>query len=104
MGVALMVLPGIASAWLWAAPRGRRVALSQITIAGGVTAAVGLAWSILVWLTPPADRPRISGTSDNSIWSLILDYNGLGRVTGRAPPVAAAPAACSATTPESCGC
>jgi 4-amino-4-deoxy-L-arabinose transferase-like glycosyltransferase len=29
MGVELMVLPGIASAWLWAAPRGRRVALSQ---------------------------------------------------------------------------
>jgi 4-amino-4-deoxy-L-arabinose transferase-like glycosyltransferase len=83
MGVALMVLPGIAAAWLWAAPRGRRVALHQLTIAGGLTAAVGLAWPVLVWLTPATDRPWISGTSDNSVWSLILNYNGLGRVTGQ---------------------
>jgi 4-amino-4-deoxy-L-arabinose transferase-like glycosyltransferase len=35
-------------------------------------------------LTPAADRPWISGTSDNSILSLILDYNGLGRLDGQA--------------------
>ena len=37
-----------------------------------------------MWLTPAADRPWISGTSDNSIWSLIVGYNGLGRVGGQA--------------------
>jgi 4-amino-4-deoxy-L-arabinose transferase-like glycosyltransferase len=83
MGVALMVVPGIAVAWLWVAPRGRRVALRQLTGAGAIAAVVGLAWPVMVWLTPAADRPWISGTSDNSIWSLILDYNGLGRVTGQ---------------------
>ena len=46
-------------------------------------AVVGLAWPILVTLTPAADRPWISGTSDNSIWSLIFSYNGVGRVTGQ---------------------
>ena len=45
--------------------------------------AVGLAWPLLMWLTPAADRPWISGTSDNSIWSLILGYNGLGRLFGQ---------------------
>ncbi len=35
-------------------------------------------------LTPAADRPYIAGTSDNSIWSLITGYNGLGRVDGQA--------------------
>jgi 4-amino-4-deoxy-L-arabinose transferase-like glycosyltransferase len=45
---------------------------------------VSLAWPVLVWLTPAADRPWVSGTSDNSIWSLILDYNGTGRVEGQA--------------------
>ena len=45
--------------------------------------AVGLAWPVLMWLTPAADRPWISGTSDNSIWSLILGYNGLGRLFGQ---------------------
>jgi hypothetical protein len=44
---------------------------------------VGLAWPLMVWLTPSADRPWISGTSDNSIWSLIFGYNGLGRLTGQ---------------------
>jgi hypothetical protein len=83
MGVALMVVPGVAAAWLWTAPRGRRVAVRQLGSAGGLTAGVGLAWPVLVWLTPAADRPWISGTSDNSVWSLILNYNGLGRVTGQ---------------------
>jgi 4-amino-4-deoxy-L-arabinose transferase-like glycosyltransferase len=35
-------------------------------------------------LTPASDRPWISGTSDNSIWSLIFGYNGLGRLDGQA--------------------
>ena len=34
-------------------------------------------------LTPAADRPWISGTSDNSVWSLILGYNGFGRLSGQ---------------------
>ena len=45
---------------------------------------VGGAWPLLVALTPAESRPWVSGTSDNSIWSLILDYNGAGRVTGQA--------------------
>jgi 4-amino-4-deoxy-L-arabinose transferase-like glycosyltransferase len=84
MGVALMVVPGIAAAWLWVAPRGRLVALRQLFAGAVAMAAVGLAWPLLVTLTPAADRPWISGTTDNSVWSLIFGYNGLGRVTGQA--------------------
>ncbi|HSS39156.1 MAG TPA: glycosyltransferase family 39 protein [Polyangia bacterium] len=85
MGVALMVVPGIAAAWLWIAPaaRGRLHALRQLLAGGGAMVAVGLAWPVLVWLTPAADRPWVSGTSDNSIWSLILGYNGFGRLDGQ---------------------
>ena len=36
-----------------------------------------------MWLTPAGSRPYISGTDDNSIWSLILGYNGLGRLFGQ---------------------
>jgi 4-amino-4-deoxy-L-arabinose transferase-like glycosyltransferase len=86
MGVALMVVPGIAAAWLWVAPaaRGRLHALRQLLGGGAAMAVVGLAWPVLVWLTPAADRPWVSGTSDNSIWSLILGYNGFGRLDGQA--------------------
>jgi 4-amino-4-deoxy-L-arabinose transferase-like glycosyltransferase len=83
MAVALFVVPGIAAAYLWVAPRGRLAALRQLTVGGLAMAVVGLAWPILVTLTPAADRPWISGTSDNSIWSLIFNYNGVGRVTGQ---------------------
>jgi 4-amino-4-deoxy-L-arabinose transferase-like glycosyltransferase len=83
MAVALLVAPGIALAYLWIAPRGRVAALRQLTLGGIAMAVVGLAWPLLVTLTPAADRPWISGTSDNSIWSLIFNYNGVGRVTGQ---------------------
>jgi 4-amino-4-deoxy-L-arabinose transferase-like glycosyltransferase len=83
MGAALLVVPALAVAWMWVAPRGRLAAVRQLAWGGLATALVGLAWPVLVWLTPAADRPWISGTSDNSVWSLILGYNGLGRLLGQ---------------------
>ncbi|HEV7885309.1 MAG TPA: glycosyltransferase family 39 protein, partial [Solirubrobacteraceae bacterium] len=84
MAAALVVVPALAAAWLWVAPRGRRAALRQLVAGGGAMVAVGGAWPLLVALTPAADRPWISGTADNSIWSLITGYNGLGRISGQA--------------------
>jgi len=86
MLVALVVVPGIAAAWLWMAPaaRGRLHALRQLLAGGGAMLLVGGAWPLLVELTPAADRPWVSGTSDNRIVSLIFEYNGVGRVDGQA--------------------
>src|SRR4051812_16316340 len=84
MLVALMVVPGIAAAWIWVAPRGRLAALKQLLAGGAAMVLVGGAWPLLMALTPASDRPWISGTSDNSIWSLIFGYNGLGRLDGQA--------------------
>ena len=83
MAVALMVVPGIAAAWLWMAPHGRRRALGELLGAGGAIALVGGAWPALVELTPAADRPWVSGTSDNTVWQLITEYNGAGRLDGQ---------------------
>ncbi len=83
MAVALMVVPGIVAAYLWVAPRGRLRALWQLLAGGAALVVVGGAWPLLVTLTPAADRPWISGTSDNSVWSLIFGYNGLGRLAGQ---------------------
>ena len=84
MAVALMVVPGIAAAWLWMAPRGRLAALRQLLAGGVALLLVGGAWPLLVTLTPAAERPWISGTSDNSVWSLIFGYNGFARLKGQA--------------------
>jgi 4-amino-4-deoxy-L-arabinose transferase-like glycosyltransferase len=85
MGVALVVVPGIVAAWLWISPagRGRLHALRQLCAGGAAMVLVGGAWPALVALTPASQRPWISGTSDNSIFSLMFEYNGLGRVEGQ---------------------
>src|SRR3954470_15324993 len=65
MGAALLVLPALTVAWLWAAPRNRWRGL----LAGGAALIVaGGFWLAIVALTPAAARPWISGTSDNSVW------------------------------------
>ena len=85
MGVALVVVPGIVLAWLFIAPagRGRLHALRQLLAGGGAMLLVGGAWPALVEIVPAANRPWISGTSDNRILSLIFEYNGVGRVDGQ---------------------
>ena len=84
MAAALLVVPGLLAAWIWIAPRGRMAALRSALWAGAAMVAVAGAWPLLMALTPASDRPWISGTSDNSIWSLIWGYNGLGRLDGQA--------------------
>ncbi len=83
MLVALAVVPGLALAYLLVAPRGRLRALRQLAAGGLAMLVVGGAWPLLVALTPASARPWISGTSDNSILSLIFEYNGVGRVDGQ---------------------
>ncbi|HEX8714394.1 MAG TPA: glycosyltransferase family 39 protein, partial [Solirubrobacteraceae bacterium] len=84
MLAAMVVVPGIALASVLVAPRGRLRAVRQLLAGGTAMLLVGGAWPALMALTPAADRPWISGTSDNSIVSLIFEYNGLGRVDGQA--------------------
>jgi 4-amino-4-deoxy-L-arabinose transferase-like glycosyltransferase len=84
MGAALLVVPALVAAWLWVAPRGRMAAARQLVAGGAAMGVVGGAWPLLMALTPASSRPWISGTSDNSILSLILDYNGFGRLDGQA--------------------
>jgi 4-amino-4-deoxy-L-arabinose transferase-like glycosyltransferase len=83
MAAALLIVPGIALAWLWAAPNKPLKRVRQLLAGGGAMLAVGGAWPLLVTLTPAADRPWIAGTSNNSIWSLITGYNGVGRISGQ---------------------
>ncbi len=84
MGAALLIVPALAVAWLWMSPQGVARSVRSLLLGGAAMVVVGGAWPLLMALTPAADRPWISGTSDNSIWSLITGYNGLGRLDGQA--------------------
>ena len=83
MLAAMVVVPGIALAYLLL-PRLRwRVRFVHLAVAAVVLAAVSGAWIAAVDLTPAADRPYVGSTTNNSALSLAFDYNGLGRVTGQ---------------------
>ncbi|WNG86187.1 glycosyltransferase family 39 protein [Mycobacterium sp. ITM-2016-00317] len=79
---AFLVVPGLALAFLVAAPvgLGRRVGL----LAAGAGAMVATAGSFLalVSLWPADSRPYIGGSTDNSLLQLALGYNGIQRVMG----------------------
>src|SRR5437763_1536826 len=79
---ALLVLPALALAYLWAGPPrlGRRI--GQLLAAGLTMVVAGGWWVAVVALWPAATRPYIGSTSDNSILSLVFGYNGLSRIFG----------------------
>ncbi len=78
----LLPLPGLALAYLVAAPTGlgRRV---LHLLAGGVALVVSAGWWVLtVALWPASSRPYIGGSTNNSVMDLVFGYNGLSRITG----------------------
>src|SRR5581483_5937089 len=79
---AVLVLPGFALVYLYAAPVSFRRRVRQV-LAGGLAAVVGAGWWVaIVALIPAADRPYVGGSQHNSILELTLGYNGFGRLTG----------------------
>jgi 4-amino-4-deoxy-L-arabinose transferase-like glycosyltransferase len=90
---AWLVLPALAAAYLLAAPAARlRTRVVHVALAGLVTAVVSLSWMTAVSLVPSHDRPYVDGSPDNSVYTQVFDYNGLGRLTGNWTHVAGPPA------------
>ncbi|MGZ4280770.1 MAG: ArnT family glycosyltransferase [Gaiellaceae bacterium] len=83
MLAAMVVVPGLALAFLLFAPVSKLRRLWYLLAAGVVMVAVSGAWIAAVDLTPASQRPYVGSTTNNSALSLALDYNGLGRVTGQ---------------------
>ena len=82
MGQAFLVLPAFALVYVVAAPTGLRRRLWQMTAGALAIVLSGGWWVAIVALWPVGSRPFIDGSPDNSIFNLILGYNGLGRIFG----------------------
>lgn len=80
---AFFVLPVIAAVYLLAAPPRRSRKVLNLGAATGVLAVVSLAWLTIVDLIPAASRPYVGGSTDNTVWNLLVGYNGLGRIGGQ---------------------
>ncbi|MFF3499770.1 ArnT family glycosyltransferase [Streptomyces sp. NPDC003247] len=79
---AYVVLPAFFLVYLWAAraPLGRRI---RNLAAGTLALVVSSAWwMVVVDLIPASSRPYIGGSTDNTVWDLVVGYNGLGRIFG----------------------
>jgi len=77
-----LIVPGLALAYLWAAPTGlgRRL-LHLLAATGGIVLVAG-SYIALFQLTPASARPYMAGSETNSFLELTFGYNGLGRITG----------------------
>ncbi|WP_371548590.1 glycosyltransferase family 39 protein [Streptomyces sp. NBC_00554] len=79
---AYVVLPVFFLVYLWAANAslGRRIRnLAVATVALVVSSAW---WMVVVDLWPTSSRPYIGGSTDNTVWDLVIGYNGFGRIFG----------------------
>ena len=89
---AWLALPALAAAYLLAAPAARlRTRCAHVALAGLVTAVVSLSWMTAVSLVPSQDRPYVDGSPNDSVYTQVFDYNGLGRLTGNWASVAGPP-------------
>jgi len=80
---AWLVLPALAAAYLLAGPAARlRTRCAHVALAGLVTAVVSLSWMTAVTLVPGHDRPYVDGSPNDSVYTQVFDYNGLGRLNG----------------------
>ncbi|WP_216591563.1 ArnT family glycosyltransferase [Streptomyces brasiliscabiei] len=84
---AYVVLPVFFLVYLWAANAslGRRIRnLAVGTVALVVSSAW---WMVVVDLIPASSRPYIGGSTDNTVWDLVIGYNGFGRIFGASSSV-----------------
>ncbi|MFF4500782.1 ArnT family glycosyltransferase [Streptomyces sp. NPDC001401] len=84
---AYVVLPAFFLVHLWAAniSLGRRIRnLAVGTVALIVSSAW---WMVIVDLIPASSRPYVGGSTDNTVWDLVIGYNGFGRIFGASSSV-----------------
>src|SRR3984957_1915776 len=98
---AWLVLPALAAAYLLAAPAARlRTRCAHVALAGLVTAVISLSWMTAVSLVPAQDRPYVDGSANDSVYTQVFDYNGLGRLTGNWSTIAGPPSPIIVTAVE----
>ncbi len=76
-----MVVPALGATYLLAGSAALGTRVRQLALAGPAMVAASAAWPVAVSLWP-GSKPYIGGSTDGTVWDLILGYNGFGRLTG----------------------
>jgi 4-amino-4-deoxy-L-arabinose transferase-like glycosyltransferase len=83
---AFLPLPAFYVTYLVGAPASWRTRVAHLGLAMLALLAVALPWAAAVDLTPPAQRPYVGSSADNTVRNLALGYNGLTRLLGMGAP------------------
>jgi 4-amino-4-deoxy-L-arabinose transferase-like glycosyltransferase len=68
--------------YLFAAEGGFWRRIRHLSLFTAVLAVASFWWMLIVDAIPAGSRPYIGGSTNNSVWDLVIGYNGLGRITG----------------------
>lgn len=85
---AWLVVPALAVTVLVAGEGSRWSRWWRVGAMACVATVVSLSWMVFVQLTPASQRPYVDGSSHDSVFEQVFDYNGFGRV-GQPSPNAA---------------
>lgn len=112
MLAAYVVVPVFAAVYLVAAPPPWWRRAVDVVLGGIVALVVSLPWVLWVESTPASERPYVGNSMRNSMFDLVVSYNGLGRFgrregaasgLGAGPARAAANAVASSVAPAAAG-
>ena len=79
---AFLILPAVLVVYVLAYRVEWRKKWLHFAVASVVLAVVSFSWATIVELTPKENRPYIGSSQTNSVFELILGYNGINRFTG----------------------
>jgi 4-amino-4-deoxy-L-arabinose transferase-like glycosyltransferase len=82
---AWLVLPGILAVVMLAAPGKLSRRLLQAGALLVVAVVISLSWMTVVSAIPGHDRPYVDGTTNDSVYSQVFEYNGFGRAASSPP-------------------
>jgi 4-amino-4-deoxy-L-arabinose transferase-like glycosyltransferase len=83
MLAAYLPLPAFYALYLLGAAENLGRKLGKLILATGVLLAVSLSWAVIVELTPADQRPYVGSSTNNSVFDLMVGYNGLDRLLGQ---------------------
>ncbi|NEA97841.1 glycosyltransferase family 39 protein [Streptomyces sp. SID13726] len=84
---AYVVLPAFFLVYLWAARTGLGRRIRNLAVATVALVVSSAWWMVVVDLIPASSRPYIGGSTDNTVWDLVIGYNGFGRIFGASSSV-----------------
>ena len=82
---AWLILPALGIAYLVAGRGSTGARIGRVATIGAAAVVVSLSYMTFVSLTPASQRPYIDGSTHNSVYQQVFDYNGFSRV-GQASP------------------